>query len=92
MLPCRLSKRLCAQCWCSKSVTIRMTCRLNLPLEAAGSLSASPSDVAEGSCAEVAREGRARPWFQSLESASRHTASTNVRLLRHEGRRKASCT
>lgn len=104
MLLRRLSNRLCAQCWCSKSVTIRITFRLSLPLEAADSLSAwcstcgssrSPSDTVGGSCglrAEAARGGRASPWFQSLESTSKHAARTHVRLFRHDGLHKASCT
>ena len=104
MLLRRLSNRLCAQCWCSKSVIIRITFRLSLPLEAADSLSAwcstcgssrSPSDVVGGSCGlciEVAGGGRASTRFQSLESTSRHAARTHVRLIRHDGLHKASCS
>ena len=104
MLLRRLSNRLCAQCWCSKSVIIRITFRLNLPLEAADSLSAwcstcgssrSPSDAVGGSCGlctEVAGGGRASTRFQSLESTSKHAARTHVRLIRHDGLHKASCS
>ena len=104
MLLRRLSNRLCAQCWCSKSVIIRITFRLSLPLEAADSLSAwcstcgssrSPSDAVGGSCGlctEVAGGGRASTRFQSLESTSKHAARTHVRLIRHDGLHKASCS
>ena len=83
---------------------IRITFRLNLPLEAADSLSAwcstcgssrSPSDAVGGSCGlctEVAGGGRASTRFQSLESTSKHAARTHVRLIRHDGLHKASCS
>ena len=104
MLLRRLSNRLCAQCWYSKSVIIRITFRLSLPLEAADSLSAwcstcgssrSPSDAVGGSCGlctEVAGGGRASTRFQSLERTSKHAARTHVRLIRHDGLHKASCS
>ncbi len=95
---------MCAQCWYSKSVIIRITFRLSLPLEAADSLSAwcstcgssrSPSDAVGGACGlctEVAGGRRVSTRFQSLESTRKHAARTHVRLIRHDGLHKASCS